>query len=217
MTRKEFKEEKEKLKDMTPADRRWYIWNYYKVPILIGLVILFILYEAGGAFWRSRQDCMLYCAFINQTSDGEAQLPRLKDDFYKHENFSGLQIITFDSSIRFTDELYSNASSIVLQSLIGTDTVDIVITKQSILEQFHNQNIFLDLQEVLPPQRLHLLENELYYDTDSYGTSIPVGIYLKNTILPSEYGLDEDSILVVCTLNNHPEVIQDFISFIFRL
>lgn len=214
MTRKEFREEKEKLKEMTPGDRCWYIWNYYKVPILIGLAALFVLYEAGGAFWRSRQDCMLYCAFINQSSAGEAQLTRLKDDFYEHENFSGLQIVNFDASINFTDDLYSDASFIVFQSLISTDTVDIVITKQSIIEQYRGQNVFLNLQEALPPQLLAQLETELYYDAGSSGTSFPIGIYLKNSILPSEYGLDEDSILGVCTLNNHPEVIQDFISFI---
>ena len=216
MTRKEFRVETAKLKNMTPADRRWYIWNYYKVPILIGLVILFMLYEVGGAFWRSRQDCMLYCIFINQASEEEAQLNHLKDDFYEHENFSGLQIVTFDASIRFTDDLYSDASAIVFQSLISTDTVDIVITKQSVMEQFHNQNIFLNLQEVLPPQHLSQLESALYYDADSSGTPVPIGIYLKNSILPSEYGLEEDSILGVCTLNNHPEVIQDFISFILK-
>ncbi|MDE6219024.1 MAG: hypothetical protein K2G51_01060 [Lachnospiraceae bacterium] len=211
--KKSFLEEKEKLKKMTPPDRRWYIWNYYRVPILIGLVVLFILYQAGGAFLRSRQDCMLYCAFINQTPAGESQLARLKDDFYARENFGGLQVITFDTSINLTDDLYSDASSIVFQSLTGTDTVDIVITKQSIMEQYHNQNVFLDLQDLLPPQDLELLETALYCDPE---TSNPIGIYLKNSILPSAYGLDEDSILGVCTLNNHPDVIQDFLSFIFH-
>ena len=42
-----------------------------------------------------------------------------------------------------------------------------------------------------------------------------MGIYLKNSILPSGYGLDEDSILSICTLENHPEIIKDFIAFIF--
>lgn len=210
--KKSFHEEKEKLKKMTPADRRWYIWNYYRVQILIGLVVLFILYQAGGAFLRSRQDCMLYCAFINQTPAGESQLARLKDDFYASEQFGGLQTINFDTSINLSNGLYSDASSIVFQSLIGTDTVDVVITKQSIMEQYHNQDVFLDLQDFLPPQHLAQLESELYYGT---GASTPTGIYLKNSILPSEYGLDEDSILGVCTLGNHPEVIQDFISFLF--
>lgn len=204
--------EKEKLKTMTPADRRWYIWNYYRVEILIALVVLFFLYQAGGAFLRSRQDCMLYCAFINQTSAGESQLARLKDDFYASEQFRGLQVINFDTSIQLTDDLYGDAASIVIQSLIGTDTVDIVITKQSIIEQYHSQGVFINLQELLPPQYLSQLDPELYYDTE---TSAPIGIYLKNSILFSEYGLDEDSVLAVCTLDNHPDVIRDFIAFIF--
>ncbi|MDE6621393.1 MAG: hypothetical protein K2K74_13080 [Lachnospiraceae bacterium] len=211
--RKSFHEEKEKLKKMTPADRRWYIWNYYRIPILIGLVILFFLYQAGGAFLRSRQDCMLYCAFIDQSFAGEAQLDRLKDDFYARENFSGRQVITFDTSINLSDDLYSDASLIVFQSLTGTDTVDIVITKQSVMEQYHNQNVFLNLQDFLPPQQFAQLEDDFYYDPE---TSSPIGIYLKNSDLPSAYGLDEDSILGICTLENHPEVIQDFLSFIFH-
>lgn len=53
MTREEFRQEMEKMKKMSGKDRVWYIWNYYRIPILIGLVVLFLLCEAAGAFWRS--------------------------------------------------------------------------------------------------------------------------------------------------------------------
>lgn len=215
MTRDEWKKEKEKIKAMNTKDKFWYLGAYYKVPILIALAALFLLYQAAGAFSRSRQDCMLYCAFINQSYAGETNLDRLKESFYDHEGFSGRQILTFDASINLTDELYSSASSILFQSLIGTGTVDVVIAKAEIFNLYHDQNVYLNLNEVLSKEQLSRLEKELYYQENAKGQSVPIGIYLRNSNLPSVYGLDEDSILGVCTLENHPEVIQNFIHFIF--
>ncbi len=210
------REELEKLKNMSLKDKCWYIGAYYKVPILIALAVIFLLYQAAGAFLRSRQDCMLYCAFINQSYAGEIKLDDLRENFYEHEGFSGRQILTFDASINLTDNLYRNASSILFQSLLGTDTVDVVITKEEIMELYHDQNIFLDLNDVLSKEQLSWLEEELYYHKNAEGQSVPVGIYLRNSILPSGYGPDEDSILSICTLESHPEVIRDFVNFVFN-
>ncbi len=215
MNRKELKEEKEKIRTLSLKGKCWYLWAYYKIPILITLSVIFLFQQAIGAFLRSRQDCMLYCAFINQSYAGEANLENLKKDFYVSKEFSKHQVLTFDASINLTDALYSNASSILFQSLIGTDTVDIVITKEEIMELYHDQDIYLNLNTVLSEDSLSFLSEELYYNTNAGGQLIPMGIYLKNSILPSGYGLDEDSILSICTLENHPEIIKDFIAFIF--
>lgn len=215
MTREEWKKEKEKLKAMNLKDKCWYLGAYYKVPILIMLAVIFLLYQAACAFSRSRQDCMLYCAFINQSYTGETNIDNLKDNFYEYEGFSGRQILTFDVSINLTDESFRNASSILFQSLIGTDTVDVVIAKEEIMDLYHDQNIYLNLNDVLSKEQLSRLEAELYYHENAGGRSVPMGIYLRNSILPSGYGLDEDSILSICTLENHPEIIKDFIDFIF--
>ena len=216
MTREEFRQEKEKMKKMSGKDRVWYLWNYYRVPILIGLVVLFLLCEAAGAFWRSRQDCMLYCVFLDQTLTQEEAASRLKEDFYTHEDFSGRQILTFDFSIHMTeDQAYGDASVIVFQSLLATQTVDIVILRQDTLEQFRDQNIFLDLEEVLPEELLNRLGGSICYAANSSGNSVPMGLYLKDSLLPSAYSLDPDSILCVCTLDNHPDVIADFVEFGF--
>ena len=215
MTRKELKKEVEKLKTMNLKDKFWYLGAYYKIPLLILLAALFLLWQAADAFSRSRQDCMLYCAFINQTYAGEENIEIVQNDFYTSENFSKRQTLTFDASIDLTDDLYRNASSILFQSLIGTDTVDIVITKKEIMDIYHDQNVFLDLRSLLSDEQISRFNGELYYDTNAGGQSVPMGIYLRNSILPAGYGLDEDSILSVCTLKNHPEIIVNFIDFIF--
>ena len=36
------KNEKKKLKEMNWNDRLWYLWAYYKIPLIAGLFILFI-------------------------------------------------------------------------------------------------------------------------------------------------------------------------------
>lgn len=212
---RKFYGEYEKLRKMSWQDRGWYIWAYYKVPILIGLVVLFLAYQTAGAFMRSRQDCMLYCAFIDQSSQGEQQLERLKEDFYERQGFSGREILTLDASINLTDEAFREASAILFQSLLGTDTVDVVITKPGIVEQYRGQDVWLNLEEVFSEEMLEELGAAICYGEDENRQVMPVGISLAESALVSEYGLDEDSVLCVCTLENHPEVIADFVEFAF--
>ena len=91
MNRKELKEEKEKLRTLSLKGKCWYLWAYYKIPILLTLSVIFLFQQAIGAFLRSRQDCMLYCAFINQSYAGEANLEDLKKDFMSVKNFQSIR------------------------------------------------------------------------------------------------------------------------------
>lgn len=223
MNREEFRKEWNKMKKMSAKDRLWYLGAYYKVPILICLAVLFLLYQAAGAFLRSRQDCMLYCAFIDQSYGAEARLEELKADFCARENFHGQQIVTFDASISLTgdpeDKLYSDASAILFQSLLGTRTLDVVVTRKETLERYHKENIFLNPEDSLCAELIALLEDAgaLLYLDDAAGRPVPAGICLEKSLLVSVYGLDRDSVLGICTLDNHPEVIEDFLRFAFGL
>lgn len=221
MNREEFRKEWNKLKKMSIKDRFWYLGAYYKVPILICLAMLFLLYQAVGAFLRSRQDCMLYCAFIGQSYGAEARIEELKKDFYAKENFRGQQILTFDASLSLTggpeEKVYNDASAILFQSLLGTKTLDVVITGKDTLEKYHKENIFLNPRDALSAELVGLLEGAgaLLYLEDAGGRLVPAGICLENSLLVSAYGLDRDSVLGICTLDNHPEVIESFVRFAF--
>ncbi len=217
MTSKQWHQEHDKLKKMSVSDKIWYIWAYYKIPILITAAVLFLIFQAACAIGRSRQECMLYCAFFNQTASSEKQTDRLREDFYRDQDFSGRQVITFDTSINLTDEAYRNASQILFQSLIGTQTLDIAITKQDIIEEYADREVWLDLRDVLPSEMFDRLQGEIYSLADTGGEGIPAGLFLKNSRLVSEYGMDEDSVLCVCNRENHPDVIVDFVAFLFDL
>ena len=214
MTRKEFNQELDKLKKMNGKDRLWYIWAYYKIPILIFAAALFLLFQAAGAVRRSGQESMLYCVFLELPSVSEREAEALRKDFYEAMAFSGRQTVTLDASLSLTDPACRDASAIILQSLIATDTADVVITTRELLDEYCAQDVFLNLQDVLPEELLGLLSEELVCAATASGQSIPAGIRLENSLLPS-YGLDEDAVLAVCSLENHPEVIADFLAFMF--
>ena len=215
MTRKEYRDELKKLKKMNQKDKCWYIWEYYKIPVLIFAVVLFLLFQAGGALYRSGEDCMLYCVFLELPSATEQKTKQLQDDFYETMNFSDRETVTFDTSLSLSDPAYRDASVIILQSLLGTGTADVVVTTPELLNDYCGQDAFLNLSKVLPAELFTDFSSDLIYAENSSGQSIPAGIRLKESILPSVYGVDEDAVLAVCTLENHPEVIIDFLYFIF--
>jgi hypothetical protein len=171
-----------------------------------------------GAIARSRQECMLYLAFIDQSYSGERETDNLKEDFYASQGFSGHQTITFDTSINLSDASFRNASEIMLQSLLGTDTLDAVITKEDIVQEYAERgNVWLNLDSVLSEEMSEALASEIYYAPDLTGDDVPTGLLLRRSKLVSAYGMDEDSVLCICNMENHPEVVLDFIRFIFEI
>lgn len=89
MTRKEFNQELDKLKKMNGKDRLWYIWAYYKIPILIFAAALFLLFQAAGAVRRSGQESMLYCFFLSCPPSRSGRRRRSGRIFMKRWLFPG--------------------------------------------------------------------------------------------------------------------------------
>lgn len=77
------------------------------------------------------------------------------------------------------------------------------------------QNACLDLSSFLSEDLYEKLENEnrLLTAVDGGGNKICTGISLDDSYLSSKLPLSDESSLSVCTDKNHPDVIQDFITY----
>ena len=196
-TNKTFKTELEKLKQMSIEDRLWYIWEYYKLQIFAFFLVIFLLYEAGTCIYRNLQDTMLYCVTVNETS-------LLSSDF---------SIVHSNKEVY--DQYYNTASNIKLTSLLATDTVDVLITVPQMFSYYTAQNACLDLSSFLSEDLYEKLEkeNRLLTAVDGGGNKICTGISLDDSYLSSKLPLSDESSLSVCTDKNHPDVVQNFITY----
>ena len=76
-------EEAAKLKEMSFRDKFWYIWEYYKFPIIGVVIAVFLVGSIGGAMYNNRFDTALSCAVLNSRYDSET----LTVDQYFNEGF----------------------------------------------------------------------------------------------------------------------------------
>lgn len=222
--KKNWKNELKKLKDMPAGDRLWYIWEYYKIPLLGCVLTVFLLYEAIACIYRNMQDTMLYCVTINETHVSSADLAAVQKEFEARNGIDQTwrQDTEFDISLSMegsgedtSDFFYSSASTIKFESLVATHTIDVLITVPDMLAVYTNENLFLDLEEILPSELYSDLEARglIIRQKDSDGNEISAGISLDASPLSEKLKLAQGSSLSVCTMENHPDMIFDFILY----
>ena len=96
-----WKNKKQKIKEMSWKDRLWYLWAYYKIPLIACIFILFILFETGSWIYRNMQDTMLYCVVINEPDTSSSAIASIQSEFESRNGFdkNWRQTTEFDCSM----------------------------------------------------------------------------------------------------------------------
>lgn len=224
MKKKDFKTELAKLKEMNGSDRIWYIWEYYKIPILACILLLFVLYEIGACIYRNMQDTMLYCVMINEPYVSSSDLAVIREEFEERNGIDKTWRMDTEFDISMTidgsgettsDFFYSSASTIKFESLVATNTIDVLITVPDLHAYYAGQDLFVSLKDTLPKELYTRLEEDgrLIVQKDFNGTMVPVGISLDNSYLSDRLHLENGSSLSICTAENHLDMVFDFIEY----
>ena len=214
-----WKNKKQKIKEMSWKDRLWYLWAYYKIPLIACIFILFILFETGSWIYRNMQDTMLYCVVINEPDTSSSAIASIQSEFESRNGFdkNWRQTTEFDCSMvmgatseELSDFFYSSASTIKLESLVATNSIDVLITVPVMADYYTDQNLYMDLTTLLPSNLYEQLDKEGRILTND---SVAYGILLNDTLIAKKLSLEDGSVLSICTDQNFPNYIFDFISY----
>ena len=214
-----WKNKKQKIKEMSWKDRLWYLWAYYKIPLIACIFILFILFETGSWIYRNMQDTMLYCVVINEPDTSSSAIASIQSEFESRNGFdkNWRQTTEFDCSMvmgatseELSDFFYSSASTIKLESLVATNSIDVLITVPVMADYYKDQNLYMDLTTLLPSNLYEQLGKEGRILTND---SVAYGILLNDTLIAQKLSLEDGSVLSICTDQNFPNYIFDFISY----
>lgn len=214
-----WKNKKQKIKEMSWKDRLWYLWAYYKIPLIACIFILFILFETGSWIYRNMQDTMLYCVVINEPDTSSSAIASIQSEFESRNGFdkNWRQTTEFDCSMVMgatseepSDFFYSSASTIKLESLVATNSIDVLITVPVMADYYKDQNLYMDLTTLLPSNLYEQLDKEGRILTND---SVAYGILLNDTLIAQKLSLEDGSVLSICTDQNFPNYIFDFISY----
>lgn len=142
------------FRKMSPADKVDYIWTYYKLPITLGLVALFLLYST---VYRqvTKKEAVLYSALINVTV-GEDLDVQLNEGFVASIGASPqkAEVSLYRGMYLSNDpspenHQYGYASKLKLMAAIEAKQLDVVLMNREAYDIFSQKGYLLDLGELL--------------------------------------------------------------------
>lgn len=219
-------EERRKLKDMSLKDKLWYIWEYYKIPIISVVVAIILISSVGSAIYSNRFETALSCVILNSRSSGETdsvndyfdqgfrQYIGLEEDTKIEVDYS--MSLTFDES-SMTDFTYAELAKIT--AMISSKELDVMIGKQDTIDHYGAMDGFADLKELLPGDVYEKVKDQLYFVTsEETGEKVACGIFMGKTDFLKKTGLImEEPILTVLSNSTRTDTCVDLIRYVFGL
>lgn len=139
---------------MSLAGKAEYIFTYFKLPILLGLIALYL---AGSAAYRqlTKKEVVLYTAYIN-VSVGDELEARLTGGFLsncganpKRAEIDLSRGLYLSDNPTPEDHEYQYASNLKLMAAIESKQLDIVLMNQEAYDIFSQRGYLLDLHSLL--------------------------------------------------------------------
>lgn len=218
-------EEAAKLKEMSFKDKFWYIWEYYKFPIIGVIIAVFLVGSIGSAMYNNRFDTALSCAVLNSRYDSDA----LTVDQYFNEGFRafiGLDENTkidvdYSMSPTFDESAmneYSYAELAKLTAMISSKGLDVMIGRPDVIDHYGEMDGFLNLEEALPPDLYEQVKDYLYPVTNAETSQESFcGLRLEDTSFGEKTGLILDNpVLTVMSNSPHTDTAIQLIRYIFE-
>lgn len=213
--------ERQKLSQMSNRDKLWYIWEYYKLPIIGTVIAVFVIISFASAVYSNRFDNALYIMILNDKSGGNNHTDELADALDSYLNLGKNEQVTIDDSLSVTYDGSTSemgyASLAKITALITTKDLDIIIGDTASMDHFGSLSAFSNLEEELPADVYHLVRDHLYYAKGSDGSSYPCAIVLDESRFPKESGVIlKPPYLALLSNSQHKEASFALIRYLFE-
>lgn len=174
------------FRKMNPADKAGYIYEYFKLPILLGLIVLYLL---GSTAYRqlTKKEVLVYPALINVSAGEELEF-RLSAGFVSASGADPRRAeVSLYSKLYLSDNPsienheYAYASNLKVMAAIESKELDVVLMNREAYDMFSQKGYLLDLTGLLSP-------NDSLYDYIKTHLTVNTVILEDNSI---EYMLNE--------------------------
>lgn len=189
------KAELNKLKGMTFKEKLDYIWEYYRIQIIIAVCVIALILSILNAFIFNPQKSIhtgmaFYGPFISQEILDNIELTMTTDLVSENEN-SKVYVTNF--VMDEADMSYSYISVQKFVAMCSAQEIDIVISPKDQFIQNANRDYFVDLSTV---EGIGFPLDEMLYTNmeDDPDTLYPFGIPLKGSAFLKEMGLITDNL-----------------------
>lgn len=207
----EARQERAKLKEMSFQDKLWYIWEYYKIHMLIAGILLFFLYVLGTIFYQKSFTTRLSCVVMNDRYSSISDYQGLAEGFKGRMGYKSKDRVDMDTSLYISfDNSGSNseldyASLAKITAIIASQDLDLMITSADAIEHYAANDGLLDLETTLPADLWELIKEDVYKAPDSSGTVLSAAVNLKNSNFHQKAGTQMEE-AYFCLISNSKRI-----------
>ncbi len=232
--------EKEKWSMMTGRQRAHYIWDYYKLPIVVLCIILYII---GYSVYRhfTDKDMLFYSALVNVNASEDFS-KHLSDDFLTAHGGDPRkeEIVLYDNWYLTTDpesqyHEYAYATRMKVLASIDSEEIDVVLMNKEAFDAFAQNGYLYNIDEFLAQYdpKLHETLEPYFVDnieivSDNYNdvvldptveyvaetTEYPMAIDMGASPFVVDAGFDSTMYLAVIGNTPRPEMCVEYIRYL---
>ena len=214
---RELPSEKEKLKNMSTKEKMNYLWEYYRLHALGGILavaaIIYTIYQIA----TPNISTQFYAAIIDSSLSTETV------EEYASEFSDYLDLNPKLEDIQINDTFYLNSGSNyniqqALTAYIAAREVDVIIAPESQFLNYAQNDYFTKLSEALPTDIYSSLTDRFYLsETAEDSEKHAYGIYLNDSDLFKGVTYDgEPYVLGILANYPHEENTIEFIHYLFK-
>lgn len=138
-------EQKKYFKEMTLRKKAEYLWMYYKGAFAAVILIVCAVW-IGITMYRGRHTAVALNVFV---AGGNAQTAEwIEEDFTSYRKIEEKEgIVRIKAGL--PEAGGNETTKMALTTLIGADAVDVLVCSKEIYEEYHSQDAFLPMSELL--------------------------------------------------------------------
>jgi len=195
-----------KLKGMTLKEKAVYIWEYYKIPIIAAVVILFIAGSIINSVWiNPPKKLYLQIAFYGGYVDDSslsALCGNIEEAVMTPEERETLQVTGTYFMLDSGDPQMDMASSQKFMAMIAVQELDLLVASQEELGFLAYQNMLLPLRDILPDSQMSQYSDKLVSAPDESGAELEYAIKLDGNRLFIDNGIMDEGQCLAVVINN---------------
>lgn len=211
---KELTDTRSTLKRLQGRKKLQYIWDYYKLPlVVIGIAVYILCCLLHGAL--THRDTVLTAALVNVTA-GDELTAELSEGYLTYlgadpdreqvELWTGLNT---SEELMESDTEYAYASGVKLLAGISSEQLDVLLMDEDTLTEYAKKGYLTDLSSLLSSDPELLQEAEPYFYT-SYGLSLSCSPMME------EAGYDGEIFLGVVSNSGKKDSAVKFIDYLLH-
>lgn len=170
LTKEERAARKASFRGMNLAGKADYIYTYYKLPVLLGLIALYLVCAAAYR-QMTKKEAVLYTALVN-VSVGDELESRLNEGFISAGGADPrkAEVYLYRGTYLSDDpsaenHAYGYASKLKLMAAIEAKQLDVVLMNKEAYDLCSQKGYLLEFPDLLPDSQYRLLEENLTTNT----------------------------------------------------